>query len=604
MPAEPDPVLEPPFVLLEDRETPGASARLYTKPEALICCRTAAAVQGAFAQIEADLARGLHAAGWFAYELGQVLEPRLDRGSAGAEAPLLCIGLFPPPRLLPGEELDAVFAALGPPRPIRDLEVGHDRATHVAKVERLLDLIGAGDLYQANLTFPIRFGYDADPRQIYAALRVRQPTAHSALVALDGALDGTWILSASPELFLQVRGGQATCRPMKGTRARDPDPGRDAEAARALLADPKERSENLMIVDLMRNDLARIARPGAVRVPALFTVESYPTLHTLTSTVTADLRPGVGLAELMTAMFPCGSIVGAPKIRAAEVLADLEPGPRGVYTGAVGAFSPGGDIDLNVAIRTAVLGPDGVGVYGVGGGIVADSNPDAEYDEALLKARSLWDLAEDFGLIETFRWSASEGFIRLGAHLDRLSASAATLGFRFDRPAAAARISEAAQAWRANLEGDQRVRLEFGRDGRVAITSAPAPPADDRAPKVGVASVRLDAGDPALRHKTTRRAAYDAAVAETEAAGLDEALLLNRSGDLADGARHSVFVAVEGSLITPPLASGALPGVLRAALLREGRAVEGRVTRAMLAKADGLFIGNSLRGLRRATLVD
>jgi len=354
----------------------------------------------------------------------------------------------------------------------------------------------------------------------------------------------------------------------------------------------------------MRNDLARIAKPGAVRVPALFTVESYPALHTLTSTVTADLRAGVGLGELMTAMFPCGSIVGAPKIRAAEILTELELGPRGVYTGAVGAFGPGGDVDLNVAIRTAVLGPDGTGVYGVGGGIVADSNPDAEYDEALLKARALWALAEDFGLIETFRWSASDGFIRLDAHLDRLSASATTLGFRFDRPALAVQIDEAAQAWRTERGGDRRVRLELGRDGRVAITSGPAPTADDRAPTVAVASVRLDAGDPALRHKTTRRAAYDVAVAEVEALGLDEALLLNRSGDLADGARHSVFVAVDGSLVTPSLASGALPGVLRAAMLREGRAAEGRVTRAMLAEADGLFIGNSLRGLRRATLVE
>jgi para-aminobenzoate synthetase/4-amino-4-deoxychorismate lyase len=590
--------LTPPFVLLEDRLTPHAPAWLYEHPHELVRCDTQDEVEDGFLRLQAGLERGLHAAGFLAYELGYGLEPRLAALMPALTTPLIWMGLFSPPRAVPAPELDARFAAAGPPPPIKALKASRTSEFHQAKARQILDLIAAGDIYQANLTFPMRFRYEADPLALYAAMRVLQPTAHGGVVAFDD----TFVLSVSPELFLEVENGQATSRPMKGTAARRAEPKADRDAARALLADPKQRAENLMIVDLIRNDLARIAAPGSVRTPSLFTVETYPHLHTLTSTVTAKLLPGLSLRERLAAVFPCGSIVGAPKIRAAEVLAELETGPRGVYTGAVGAIAPNGDLKLNVAIRTVVL-RDGAGVYGVGGGVVADSDPAAEYEEACLKARLLDDLARDCDLIETLRWSQTRGFVRLSLHLDRLEASAAALGFAFHRRGAETALAQSASAWAQTPAGDRRVRVQLSRAGDLAISDAPAPTGDGRRLRLGLAHVRLDAGDPFLRHKTTRRGAYDAASAEGEAAGLDEVILLNQRGEVADAAWNSVFVQTGGRLATPPLAAGALAGVLRGALISAGLAEEGRLTPEHLSAAEAIFLGNSLRGLRRARWV-
>ena len=590
--------LNAPFVLLEDRLTASAAGRLFQYPVEVVRCNEADHVGEAFRRIEAGLARGLYAAGVLSYELGFALEPGLAPFMPlKRSAPLLWMGLFPPPRSMAACDLDIFFANLGPPAPIAGIRFGHDRAAHVAKGRRVLDLIRAGDIYQANLTFQIRFQYPGDPLALYGAMRVRQPVAHSAVVAFEDAA----VLSVSPELFVRMANGEITSRPMKGTVARLVDPAADDAATRALVVDPKQRAENLMIVDLLRNDLARIAEPGSVRVPHLFTIESYPTFHALTSTITARLRPGIGLQAQLAAIFPCGSVVGAPKIRAAAVLAELEQSPRGAYTGAIGVFAPSGAMDLNVAIRTAVIGRDGHGCYGVGGGIVADSDPDAEYDEALLKARVLVGLSQDYGLIETFRWSPRGGFLRLPQHLDRLESSAAALSFRFDRMVTQEALTAKARGWAANSYS-RRVRLLLSRGGELAITEAPAPPAHLCPVRIIAAAGRLDAGDPFLRHKTTRRDAYDRAFAEAAAAGADEALLLNRSGEIADGSHHSVFVQVRGRLVTPPLCAGALPGVLRATLIEQQRAVEGVLTLEAAARADAIFVGNSLRGLRRAQM--
>ena len=318
-----------PFVLLEDRLDPSAAARLFQRPEAIIRCDDAGSVKEAFSRIEVGLARGLHAAGFLAYELGFAFEPRLAALTPEeGRTPLLWMGLFPPPRRIEAVAVDQMFAALGPPEPITEVDASHDRAEHVEKARRVLDLIAAGDIYQANLTFPIHFRYGGDPLALYAALRSRQPAAHSSVVAFEDAT----VLSVSPELFLTIDQGQATSRPMKGTAARGGSHADDVQAARALALDPKQRAENLMITDLIRNDLSRLCEPGSVRVPQLFKVESYPTFHALTSAITGRLRPGLSLHDQIAALFPCGSIVGAPKIRAAEILAELERTPRGGLT--------------------------------------------------------------------------------------------------------------------------------------------------------------------------------------------------------------------------------------------------------------------------------
>ena len=581
--------LTAPYVLLEDRLTAGGGGRLYAEPYAVIRCDDAGEVEAAFRRIEQGLADGLHGAGLFAYELGYALEPRLaPLMPERREAPLLWMGLFEPPKLVAAGVLDAAFASLAPPPPITALRSGNDQADHMDKVARILRLIEAGDVYQVNLTFPLRFDYAGAPLGLYAALRSRQPVAHGGVAALE---DMT-VLSVSPELWVEVTGGQATTRPMKGTAARDVDPA-------ALAADPKQRAENLMIVDLLRNDLARISAPGTVRVPDLFTVETYPSFHALTSTITSRLSGGASLRDRVAALFPCGSVVGAPKIRAGEIIRSLEPSPRGVYTGALGAISPGGDMAFNVAIRTAVLRPDGTGRYDVGGGIVADSDPEAEYEEARLKARVLTDLADDYGLIETFRWSRAAGFVRLGLHLDRLAASSRQLGFAFDRLEAECALRRLAAAWPAGA-GDQRMRLQLARDGGLQITRADVT-ASNGVLKVGLAAARLDPGDPFLRHKTTRRDLYERAFVEAAARGLDEVLFLNRRGEVAEASRNSVFVELDGKLVTPPLTSGVLPGVLRRHLIESGQAIQQTVPLDLLT-SHPLLLGNSLHGLRAARL--
>jgi para-aminobenzoate synthetase / 4-amino-4-deoxychorismate lyase len=587
--------LRPPFVLLEDRLTPGRPARIFQDPVEIIRCDEPADVIGALRRVERSAQSGLHAAGFVGYEAGNALEPRLAPLQRRCDTPLVWFGLFEDFQEVAPEVLDDSLAALGPPPPLQDVRAGHTEAEHAAKVEQILAYIRAGDIYQANLTFPIAFRYGGPVLALYAAVRARQPVAHGAVVATGEHL----ILSVSPELFIAQAGEVLTTRPMKGTCVRSADPALDAAAAQALAADPKQRAENLMIVDLLRNDLSRICAPGSVRTEALFSIETYPTLHTLTSTVTGRTQPGLGLAERFQALFPCGSIVGAPKIRAGEIITELERQPRGVYTGAIGWVAPDGDLSFNVAIRTAVIGADGRGSYGVGGGVVADSEPAAEYVEALLKGQLLTELAEDFGLIETLRWRPDVGFLRLTGHLDRLERSARRLGFAFERSAVTAAFHRAL----ADREGagDRRVRAVLSRDGRLSVTATAIEPAPGGMMRVGVAAEPLDAADPFLRHKTTRRAAYDNAFALASADGLDETLLLNRAGRIADASRNSVFLEADGRLVTPPVSAGALPGVLRASLIAEGRAMEGELTVAQLGKGRW-FLGNSLHGLRPAVL--
>jgi para-aminobenzoate synthetase component 1 len=361
---------------IEVDQGPGGRPARFARPLALIEAREAAAVPAALAALDRALSLGRWIAGFASYELGYALEPRLaPLMPAGRRLPLLAFGVF----AAPADPEPAVAAGeLGPFRPDRDL------ATYRRAFDRVAGYIRAGDIYQANLTFPLRGRWQGDPAALAALLGGRQPVGHGALVALPGAV----ILSRSPELFfaLDGRGGIET-RPMKGTAPRDADAVRDAAVREALARDPKNRAENLMIVDLLRNDVGRIAAIGSVEVPELFAVESYATVHQMVSRVRGRLLPRVTLSGVLRALFPCGSVTGAPKIRAMEIIRELEPEPRGAYCGAIGWAAPDGRASFNVAIRTLTLRPGGEAVLNVGGGVVADSTAEAEYEEALWKAR-------------------------------------------------------------------------------------------------------------------------------------------------------------------------------------------------------------------------
>jgi len=594
-----------PFVLLDDSLSPGGTCRLLDDPVEIVRCDRPADVERALAALEKGLARGLSAAGFFSYELGYLLEPKL----AGLiprerDVPLIWMGLFERPRTLSAAEAGHLVAAraTGGNYSIERLRLGLERGAYLEALARIKDYIAAGDVYQINLTFKVLFDFAGDPLSLYGELRRKQRVAHGGLVHTP-EFD---ILSLSPELFLSVRDRHVLTKPMKGTAARRPAPEMDARAQAWLKADEKSRAENLMIVDLLRNDLSRVAETGSVQVPALFTVETYPTVHQMTSSVTGCLRPDVGLRELIGSLFPCGSITGAPKVRAMEIIRELERAPRGVYTGALGMLGPDGEVALNVAIRTVVLHRDGRGEMGIGSGIVFDSDPEAEFEECLLKARFLTQPSEPFQLIETLAWAPDEGYALLDRHLARLDASAAYFGYPCDTEAVRRALLDRPESFPPS---SMRVRLLLNEDGEVEISNTRLVPRDGTARhwRYAISPRTIDRDDPFLYHKTTRRALYDGELARLRAAtGCDEVLFLNERGELTEGSRANLFVARDGCLLTPPVSCGLLDGTLRRSLLDDPAATaEARVlTLADLAGAARVFLGNSVRGLVPARPVE
>jgi len=454
------------------------------------------------------------------------------------------------------------------------------------KVVRIRKWIADGDCYQINLTFPLDFKVYGHPLALYARLRERQPVRYGGCIfSPDEAA-----LSFSPELFFERKGVRIVTRPMKGTASRGSNPHEDEERGEALLASEKERAENVMIVDLLRNDLGRLAAPGKVRVDALCELEAYPSLWQMVSTVSAEL-PQARLSDLFRVLFPCGSITGAPKIRAMQRIAALEERPRGLYTGTLGWLAPDGCCRFNVAIRTLEITRDGSGKLGIGSGIVIDAQAQNEYAECLLKARFLTGFDPGFELVETMRLERSE-YPLLSLHMQRLETSARALGFAGDW--AAMRVSLEKQA-ADHPEGVHRVRLTLAHNGSFCIAVVPLVE-ENRDWQVILADEGLEADDYLLRHKTTARSHYDRSLAELPE-GVFDAIFFNTQGEVCEGARSNIFVERGGRLLTPPVQCGLLPGVMRRHLLESGRAVEEVLTRGDLLGASRLYVANALRGL-------
>jgi para-aminobenzoate synthetase/4-amino-4-deoxychorismate lyase len=585
-----------PFVLLDDSLTQDGRALLFENPEEIIRCDEPGQAGAALERLAAAAGRGLTAAGYLAYELGYLLEPKLAHLIPKSRThPLIWMGLFERARELDGAGVRRLLAGRGNgghrlERPRLSIR----RDDYLKAAARVKDYIAAGDVYQINLTFKYLFDFTGDPLSLYGELSRKQRVAHGGVIRA-GDFD---VISLSPELFLSVSDRHALTKPMKGTAPRGITPDADAEMRRWLRSDEKSRAENLMIVDLLRNDLGRVAEIGSVEAPALFTVETYPTLHQMTSSVTGRLRPGIGAAELIRALFPCGSVTGAPKLRAMEIIRELEAAPRGVYTGAVGMIAPNGDTRLNVAIRTVVLDPGGGGEMGIGSGIVHDSDPAAEYDECLLKADFLTKPQQPFKLIETLRWGAEEGYVLLERHIERLSASAAYFGFRCDLAKVRRRLDDLAAGF---ATGTRRVRLLLGHDGDVELTAvAMEMPGPDTVYGYVLSGRPIDPGDPLVYHKTTRRELYDGEFARlSKETGCDEVLFTNTRGELAEGSRTNIFIERDGGLLTPPIRCGLLDGTLRRDLLDDPNVMieEQVLTPADLEAAERVYLGNSVRGL-------
>jgi para-aminobenzoate synthetase / 4-amino-4-deoxychorismate lyase len=510
---------------------------------------------------------------------------------------------------------------------IGGVQASVDPAQFTAAIDAIQQALRAGDSYQVNFTYRLGFNVFGSPVALFRRLRARQPVRYGALIALPG---DRWVLSCSPELFVEKTGAALHARPMKGTAPRSADPMVDRQAAEFLGRDPKNRSENVMIVDLLRNDLARVAAIGSVKVPALFSVEPYESVWQMTSTVTAALRARTSFAAILRALFPCGSITGAPKYKTMQLIEALESTPRGLYCGAIGwldaapadppdvvpAGQPCGDFCLSVAIRTLTLSAQTQpgkqpgkrrGEMGVGAGIVLDSVAADEFAECQLKARFLTQADPGFQLFETMYGTHQDGVRHLERHLARLSASARWLDFRFDEVDTRARI--AAQCEALQPDHGHRVRLVLDKAGVMEITAAPLVPLADEVvgvllgPDHGFATTQ--AGDMLLLHKTTRRAEYDRGWREAEALDAFDTLFFNERGELTEGGRSSIFVKREGRWWTPPLSSGVLPGVMRGVLLDDPAlgAAERVLTRDDVQTADALLICNALRGAVPARLV-
>ncbi len=605
-----------PLVLLDDSRAGHLSGRslLFERPEHLIIARNFADLPDAFAAMDQAYLEGLHLAGWIAYECAHYFEPRLrPHLRETSKEPLIWMMATPHRTELDkrgvGEALHQ--AAQGNARRA-SLNIGQSvvgKNQYLDDIDRIHCLIRAGDVYQINHTFPLPCHLSGDPLALYERLRGGQPVPFGAYISTGDNADDFDILSLSPELFLERRGEMLRARPMKGTAPRGRTLSEDAATMATLASDTKSRAENLMIVDLIRNDLSRVSKPGSVKVNSLFEVERYRSLHQMTSSIEGQTDENLTPSQLLAAMFPCGSVTGAPKMRAMEIIASLEKVPRGVYCGAIGHFSPrqdkrGADWTLNVPIRTLIIDNSGEGRLNVGSGVVADSLPQGEYEECLLKARFAKTAdTQAFSLIETIHLSEDGCFRYIDLHLARLKDSATYFGFSYQEQAIRISLAEHGRAL-APLEGARRIRLLLAEDGTVTVTSRPFSPSGSDSATICLSQQPVSSDDIFLFHKTTRRAVYDAAHAKAQAAGFDDLLFFNERNELTEGAISNVFIVKDGRWVTPPLSAGLLPGILRQTLLAstEYTVEEGTIRRQDLLEADEIYIGNSLRGLRRASL--
>jgi para-aminobenzoate synthetase/4-amino-4-deoxychorismate lyase len=609
------------YALLDDCEAREGSptSRLYRDHARTHRCEDPADLEAVWERVEADQGAGLHAVLLADYEWGARMlgagHGRWTPEDLGGRVPALQVLMFRSLERLTRAGVEAWLAAAegqAEPGPAgaAGLSSRVDRGRFDADFAWIQERLRAGDTYQVNYTLGLDFEAYGDPLALYRRLRARQPVRYGALLALG---EGRHVLSLSPELFVRHDGeGEARrlrARPMKGTAPRGVGP----VPAVPLASDRKTRAENVMIVDLLRNDLGRVAEVGSVQVPALFTEEVFPTLTQLTSTVEARPRADLRFPEFLRALFPCGSVTGAPKHRTMELIAALEHAPRGCYCGALGwvdapGAAPLGPFCLSVTIRTLDLEVHSglrVGRLGVGAGIVLGSQAAAEYEEVALKAAFLTGLDPGFDLLETLLRDAAGGIPLLDLHLARLGGSARELGFACDSAALRANLLQAAATLPLGVPG--MLRLTLAKAGRTVVTARPLePPWGDAGTvvSVGVAPEPLEADLLLARHKTTWRPRYEAGLAEARARGWFDLLFLNAAGELVEGARTSVFLQRGGRWLTPPLSSGALPGIQRGLLLADAAwdAREAVLTLRDLREAEALVVCNALRGALRARL--
>lgn len=553
----------------------------FSDPVEILTARSPEEIVPCFEKMQQS---GLWAAGWIAYEAASALDDALVTCAPNKSFPLLQFGLFSH-----GETLSHLI------RPQTNYQLGGwtpsvTQDEYKDAITRIKEHIAAGETYQVNYTFRLQAPFCGDPLAFFHDLIAAQQGRYSAWIQTE---DFT-ICSASPELFFERNNGVITSKPMKGTRARAVTTVADREVAASLNDSPKDRAENIMIVDMIRNDIGRIALTGSVKTIRQFDVEKYPTVWQLTSTVQGTVSPDSAqkISPVMRALFPCASITGAPKAKTMQIIRNLERSPRGIYTGAIGTISPDGQAQFNVAIRTAII-QNGQVEYGIGGGIVWDSNPDSEYQEALSKAAILTKQTPEFELLETMRWEDGEIYL-LELHLNRLSNSADYFDFPFDPVTLRTTLQS------LHFNQPTRIRLVLSQTGTVQIQTTELQTNPSAPVKLAIASSAIHSQDVFLYHKTTHRSVYEKAKADFPDA--DDVLLFNERGEITESCIANVVLELDGRNVTPPISCGLLAGTLRESLLDAGEIHEQVIRLDDLQRADTIWLINSVRKWRRAIL--
>lgn len=586
---------------------------LFSQPLKLLQYRPGENRKYFFDQLQHYLEQGYYLAGWFGYEF---LHDHLSIPCKDTESVTASLGIYHQPVVFNGSssktDLSSVDAKRGHAQTYRlkNLSPNMEQQRYCRAIKTILEYIAAGDTYQVNYTFKFSFDFEGSTADFYTDLRRSQPVPYGCCIR-DG---DHYIMSFSPELFFRADRKRIYAKPMKGTMKRGRTNEEDASHLQFLCNDEKNRSENVMIVDLLRNDLSRLVEAtggGFVNVASLFDVERYQSVFQMTSSIVADrhLEGSLTPEEMLQALFPCGSVTGAPKIRTMEIIDELEEQSRGVYTGAIGYFSPAGNAVFNVPIRTVVLNGN-KGEMGIGSGIVADSSPEDEWQECLLKAKFLTNPLPEFEIIETMLHSRQDGYLYLDDHLIRLQRSASYFNFPFDNNHIQQKLEQLAGTL---CQGScHRVRLTLSSEGKIEMTTAACePPADFRLPDSGgdtvsqrvrfdFAEERTDSSLPWLFHKTTRRNLYNQAHGRAQAAGLFDVIFCNERDEITEGCITNIFILRDGVYYTPPLECGLLDGIMRKQLLavKEKTPVFERVLfKADILEADKIFLCNSVRGV-------
>ncbi|MBI4429646.1 MAG: aminodeoxychorismate synthase component I [Ignavibacteriales bacterium] len=582
---------------------------IFVDPVDVICASTVEMTEPSLRRVDEALADGYYVAGYMAYEAGAAFEKSLP-SRPGSRTPCLWFGVYGAPLVYdhrkkkfsgPKRFLAGASGEYTSPATISGVHPSIPESEYIDFVRRIKHYIREGDTYQVNFTFQLKFGFSGNPTGLYCRIRNAQRVPYSAFLGLEGST----LLSFSPELFFRIKGNAITLKPMKGTAARGRNLKEDAIQVELLDHSAKNQAENLMIVDLLRNDVGKIAQTGTVNVERFFEIEKYDTVFQATSTIRAKLQNGWRAGDTLRSLFPSGSVTGAPKIRTMQIIHELEQEPRGIYTGAIGFFSPKKEAVFNVAIRTLALDDrTKTGEMGIGSGIVHDSTPEEEYQECLLKAKFFMEPVPDFRLIETIKWDSQDGFHLLHIHLRRLKRSAAYFDFVFPNSKIRDALYRITQVLRRRGK-THRVKLLLDRRGAVEAEYSPMQPLKG-IQLASLSAKRTNSLDRFLFHKTTNRNIYDDSIRKAESLGLFDFIFLNEKGEITEGARSNVIVRKGNTYYTPPDGCGLLPGVFRESFLRNRNlnVEERRLHVEDIFAADDVFLCNALRGLIKIQLVD